>query len=62
MKRSAIPSPPPGYADLREMLTAVKENIELLTGVRGAKLTPLQANAALADVIAVVNKIVDRLS
>jgi hypothetical protein len=62
MKRSAIPTPPPGYPDLREMLTAVKENIELLTGVRGTKLTPLQSNATLADVIATVNKIVDRLS
>ena len=62
MKRAAIPTPPPGYPDLREMLTAIKENLELLTGTRGDKLTPLQANAALADVIAVVNKIVDRLS
>ena len=62
MKRAAIPTPPPGYPDLRDMLTAVKENIELLTGVRGAKLTPLQTNATLVDIIIKVNQIVDRLS
>jgi hypothetical protein len=47
---------------LREHLLALKENIELLTGVRGVKLTPLASNAALTDVIVAVNKIIDRLS
>ena len=62
MKRSAIPSPPPGHPDLRQMLTAMKENIELLTGVRGDKLTPVSDSAALADVITALNKVIDRLS
>ncbi len=62
MKRSAIPSPPPGYRDLHQLLTAMKENIELLTGVRGDKLTPVPDTATLADVIATLNRIVDRMS
>lgn len=62
MKRSAIPDPPPGNPALREHLLAIKENLELLTGVRGAKLTPLASNAALSDVIVAVNQIIDRLS
>jgi hypothetical protein len=44
------------------MLTVVKENLELLTGVRGDKLTPLQSSATLAQVITAVNQIIDRLS
>jgi hypothetical protein len=62
MKRSAIPSPPSGYPDLREMLTAIKENVELLTGVRGTKLTPLASNATLVDIVIKMNQIIDKLS
>jgi len=35
MKLRAIPSPPPGYPDLRELLSSMKANIELLNGVDG---------------------------
>jgi len=44
------------------MLTAMKENIELLTGVRGDKLAPVSDSATLADVITALNKVIDRLS
>ena len=40
----------------------MKENIELLTGVRGDKLTPVPDSATLADVITALNKVIDRLS
>lgn len=62
MKRSAIPSPPPGDPSVTAVLTALKENVELLTGVRGDKLTTVPSTAALADVITALNKVIDRLS
>lgn len=62
MKRAGIPSPPPGDAALQQILTAMKENIELLTGVRGAKLTAVPSTAALSDVITALNKVISRLS
>lgn len=62
MKRTAIPDPPPSAAQMRELLMAMKENIELLTGVRGDKLTTVPTNASLAEVIVALNKVIDRLS
>lgn len=47
---------------MRELLLAMKENIELLTGQRGDKLTEVPASATLADVITELNKVIDRLS
>lgn len=63
MKRSAIPTPPPNLDPVtRELLTALKENMELLTGVRGSKLTSVSSTASLADVITALNRVIDRLS
>lgn len=62
MKRSAIPSPPPGDPAMNAVLTALKENVELLTGVRGDKLSQLPSTATLANVITALNKVIDRLS
>jgi hypothetical protein len=44
------------------MLTAMKENIELLTGARGGSIEPLPDSATLADVIERLNEVIDRLS
>lgn len=46
---------------LRPTLDAIKENIEILTGQRRNRIQPLPATASLADVIAKVNQIIDRL-
>lgn len=46
---------------LRPTLDAIKENIEILTGQRRNGIKPLPATASLADVIAKVNQIIDRL-
>lgn len=62
MNRSAIPTPPPGDPSLTAVLSAMKENIELLTGTRGSKLTAVPSTASLADVITALNKVIDRLS
>jgi hypothetical protein len=63
VKRTAIPHVPPLEPGLRELLSAMKENIELLTGVRGAnKLSRVPDSAQLADIIAALNEVIDRLS
>jgi hypothetical protein len=62
VKRSAIPTPPPGDPATTAVLSALKENVELLTGVRGDKLTSVATTATLADVIVALNKVIDRLS
>ena len=60
MKKTAIPSVPLDDKN-REVLEALKENIEILTGQRGTKLTLLSANATLLQVISRVNAIINVL-
>lgn len=70
MKRSAIPTPSRGGRgfdgqvndNFLSVLMAMKENIELLTGQRGGKLSEVPSTASLADVIVALNKVIDRLS
>jgi hypothetical protein len=47
--------------EFRPVLEALKENVEVITSVRVKKIQPLSTSAALADVIAKVNEILDRL-
>lgn len=63
MKKPGIPAVPvtiPG--DHAGILQALKENVEIMGGVRSAKINRLPATAALADVIVAVNKVIDRLT
>lgn len=63
LKRSAIPNIPHNHdPQTREILLALKENMELLTGRRGDKLTAVPDSASLADVIVALNEVIDRLS
>jgi hypothetical protein len=63
MTKAAIPSVQTGKPDLDKVLSAIKQNMDQITGqarnVR--KLAPLPATASLADVIAQVNAITERL-
>lgn len=46
----------------RQFDTALKENLEVLTGrIRGTTLEPLDSTAALSDVIAKVNALIAHL-
>jgi hypothetical protein len=62
-KKAAIPTVKTGRADLDQAMSAIKQNLDAMTGqarnVR--KLAPLPATASLADVIAQVNAISERL-
>ena len=59
MKKRAIPSPTD--TNRRMFDEAVKENLEVIMGVRGGRMKPLPATASFEDVIAKVNEILEKL-
>lgn len=62
MKKRAIPSVPQGLdRQTANMLAALKENVEVITGVRGSKLPQLSSSATLQEVIATVNALLTRI-
>lgn len=63
MKKPAIPALQ-GIPDLALMrvLTPIKENIELLTGVRSGVIQPLPENASLETVVEKINEIIERIN
>lgn len=63
MPKRAIPQTPrPGDDKSRQRFdSAVKENLEIITGQRVAELTELDVDASTSDIIAKVNEIIARL-
>lgn len=63
MTKAAIPVVRTGQPELDRALSAVKQNLDAITGQarNTAKIAPLPANASLDDVIARLNLIVERL-
>lgn len=63
MKKAALENVQSSDAQLQRFCRAVKQNMDQITGqVRNAKrLEPLPANATLAQVIARLNEITERL-
>jgi len=62
-RKPSIPHIVTNEPGMQEFAGAVKETIEIITGRRrGAeKITPLASTATLADVVAKVNELLDRL-
>jgi hypothetical protein len=58
MSKRAIPRPKP---ETDPAVAAIKENLEILFGQRGVKISDLPSTASLADVIAKVNEIIQRI-
>lgn len=58
MTKRAIPQLP---ADASPALKAIKENLEVMMGQRGGKIETLPTTATLADVIAKVNQLIEKL-
>lgn len=58
--KPAIPSP--FGSDDERVLRPVKETLDILTGARSGEIAALDATATLADVIAKVNAIINRLN
>lgn len=61
MKKSGIPNIAPKAANAYDVLQALKENVEQITGARGGQIQPLSDTATLPEVITKVNEIIDRL-
>lgn len=63
MRKPAIPSVQPVQDQVvASILVPVKENIEVLTGVRGGPISPLLPGASNAQIIDKVNEIIKRLN
>lgn len=61
MKKPSIPALAPGPTNTYNVLAALKENVEQLTGMRGGQIQALPATATLPEVVAKVNEIIDRM-
>ena len=62
MKRPGIPAVPQTNAETAQFLTALKENIELSTGVRQGKLPLVSKTATLSEVFTALNAVIDRMN
>lgn len=63
MKLRAIPQIPNQLdPQLRALLLAMKENLEMLSGQRGTGVEPLAGDAALPAVAEKVNELIGRLT
>lgn len=63
MKKAAIPTVRTGNPELDRAIDALKQNVDAMTGqARNSERIPsLSSSASLPDVIAVVNKILERM-
>lgn len=62
MKKPSIPVIPGKDNELASVLRPMKENIDVITGVIGGKMQPLNTGASLSDVISKINEIINRLN
>jgi hypothetical protein len=64
MKKPAIPVTSSLPLDLAQIVEPLKQNVELITGVRpgSVALSALPTTATLADVITQLNKILSRIN
>lgn len=63
MKKPAIPAVM-GVSDpvARNLLAAIKENVEVITGIRSQPIETLPTNASLSDCISKINEIIERIN
>jgi len=62
MKKPQIPAIFTDDKGLYNGLKAMKESIEIITGVRGGKIESLSSSATNDQIIAKINEIVERLN
>lgn len=61
VRKPSIPQVPRQDQPRQGFDAAVKETLETITGQRAGRIEKLPAGASLADVVAKVNEIIDRL-
>lgn len=57
MKRPSIPAVPRGQDGREAFDSAVKQNLEILSGVRGTKIDKLSTSATTPEIVAKINEI-----
>ncbi|KPL15441.1 hypothetical protein AMJ74_01380 [candidate division WOR_3 bacterium SM1_77] len=62
LRKPAIPAVVVPDRRLSTLLGPMKQNIEMLTGVRGGKLEYLSDTATVDEAVAKINEIIDRLN
>lgn len=62
MRKPAIPAVNVADQRVAALLRPIKENLEILTGLRGESLTKLDSSATLSEVITKLNEVIDRLN
>lgn len=62
IKKPSIPAASMLNVELARVLGPIKENIEIITGVRGGELAQLQSDATTADIIQAINAIIAKLN
>lgn len=62
MRKPAIPAVSVQDQSVARLLRPIKENLEILTGLRGESLTKLDSSATLSEVITKLNEVIDRLN
>lgn len=62
MKKPGIPVVPNKDPETYNLLSSLKETVEILTGARGGRLASLPSNATTAEIISKINEIITRLN
>lgn len=62
MKKPSIPAITIADNTLASILRPIKENIEILNGVRVGRIDTLSETATLSEVIAKLNEVIDRIN
>lgn len=63
MRKPAIPTTlTVADRSIAAVLGPIKENIEIITGVREGLIVPLQSDASLSDVISKLNEVIARIN
>lgn len=62
MKKPSIPTTSSMSPAMAQVLGPIKENIEIITGIRGGPLSAIPADAPITQVINTLNQIIARLN
>lgn len=62
IRKPQIPAIPQADPQVASVLRAIKENIEIISGVRGSRVQGLPTDSNIDDVIAKINEIIAKLS
>ena len=62
VRKPSIPATSMMPVDMARVLGPIKENIEMITGVRGGELTQLEETASTAEIIQAINAIIVKLN